>query len=133
MGPELVTKEKKEVAQSSAERLVETGAAFIPDTDIMESTDELVFRLDLPGVTKGDVRIEVDENNVLTIQGKNSFKEPEEDPVLRQYDTGDYYRAFTLGEEFDKDKVSGKLENGVLEIRIPKREEAKPKRIHISI
>lgn len=107
-----------------------SGEAYSPDVDIYTSTDAAVFVVDMPGVGKGDVTIMVDETNSLVIRGKNSNKEPE-NAVLRQYEVGDYYRAFQLSDEYDKDKVSAKLENGLLEVAIPMREEVKPKRIEI--
>ncbi len=131
MAPELIKREKKEVANTSAEQLIESGQAYSPDVDIQASENEVVFIIDLPGVSKGDVKIEIDENDVLSIRAKNSYKEPE-DIMFRQYNNGNYYRAFALSDDLDKDKISGSIENGLLEIRIPKKEEAKPKRIQIN-
>ncbi len=131
MASELEKRGKREVESSSAEQLVETAHSYSPDVDICDSEDSMTFIVDLPGVEKGDVKIEVDENNILSIRAKNSFREPE-GAAVRQYRVGDYYRAFSISEEFDKDKISGKLENGVLTVSIPRREEAKPRRIEIS-
>jgi len=124
-------REKREVSHTGAEQMVDAGSAYSPDVDIYLSEDELLFAVDLPGVEKGAVSIEIDENNSLVIKAKTTLEEPEK-PVLRQFNIGSYYRAFQIGEEFDKDKVNAKLENGLLEVRIPKREEAKPKRIAIN-
>ena len=52
--------------------------------------------------------------------------------MVKEFDVGNYYRAFSISEEFDKNNISGKLENGVLEIIMPRREEVKPRRIQIS-
>ncbi len=131
MATELEKREKREVEASTAEQLVSAANAYSPDVDIADSEEAMLFAVDLPGVEKGDVKIEVDENNILTIRARNSFKEPE-GTAVRQYRIGDYFRAFSIGEEFDKTKISGKLENGVLLVTIPRREEAKPKRIEIS-
>jgi HSP20 family protein len=128
---ELQKREKKEVSHTGAEQMLDAGSAYSPDVDIYLSEDELLLATDLPGVEKGDVNIEIDENNSLVIKAKTTLKETEK-PVYKQFNVGNYYRAFQIGDEFDKDKVSGKLENGLLEVRIPKREEAKPKRIAIN-
>jgi HSP20 family molecular chaperone IbpA len=72
----------------------------------------------------------VDENDTLIIRAKNSHKEPE-GPAIRQFRIGDYYRAFQISEDYDKDKVQAKIENGLLQITIPKKESAKPKKIEI--
>jgi len=130
MATELEKREKQEVGTTAAEQLKHSGPAYSPDVDIYVSDDEAIFVVDLPGVNKGDVTIEVDETQSLVIRGKNSHREAET-AVLRQYEIGDYYRAFQLSDDFDKEKISAKLENGLLEITIPKREEAKPKRIEI--
>ena len=79
---------------------------------------------------KGNVKIEVDETDTLVIRAKNSINEPD-NILVRQFGIGDYYRSFQLSDDFDKDKVQAKLENGHLEVRIPKREEAKPRKIEI--
>jgi len=81
-------------------------------------------------VGKGDVVINMDETDTLVITGKNSWKEPE-NAVVRQYQVGDFYRAFQLSEDYDKEKIKARLENGLLLVTIPKKEEAKPKRIEI--
>ncbi len=130
MSTELEKREKQEVEMAAAEKLHHSGPAYSPDVDIYVSDDAAVFLVDLPGVNKGDVTIEIDETDSLIIRGKNSRKEPDK-PVLRQYEIGDYYRAFQLSDEYDKEKISAKLENGLLEITVPKKEEAKPKRIEI--
>ena len=130
MGTELEKREKQEVSTSAAEQMNQSGPAYSPDVDIHASDDKTVFIVDLPGVGKGDVTIKVDETDALVVSGRNSYKEPE-NPVLRQYEIGNYYRAFQLSDDFDKDKIAAKLENGRLVIKIPKREEAKPRRIEI--
>jgi len=130
MATELEKREKQEVGTTAAEQLKHSGPAYSPDVDIYVSDDEALFVVELPGVNKGDVAIEVDETESLIIRGKTGQKEPD-NAVLRQYRVGDYYRAFQLSDEYDKEKISAKLENGLLEITIPRKEEAKPKRIEI--
>ena len=130
MSTELEKREKQEVASTTAEQLGHSGPAYSPDVDIYVSDDEALFLAELPGVNKGDVTIEVDETQSLIIRGKNGHRELE-NPVLRQYRVGNYYRAFQLSDDYDKEKISAKLENGLLEVTIPKKEEAKPKRIEI--
>ncbi|MBN1131352.1 MAG: Hsp20/alpha crystallin family protein [Chitinispirillaceae bacterium] len=131
MSTELEKREKTEVSTTAAERMNEAGISFSPDVDIYVSDDDALFRVDMPGVEKGNVKIEVDETDTLVIRAKNSINEPEK-VLVRQFDIGNYFRAFQIGDEFDKEKINGRLENGLLEIRIPKREEAKPKKIAIN-
>jgi len=119
------------VTHTAAEQLIDSGNAYTPDVDIFVNNDEAVFAIDLPGVGKGDVAIEITENDTLVIKAKNTHAEPE-NPLLRQYGIGNYYRAFQISDEFDKNQVNAKLDNGMLEVRIPKREEMKPRKIAIT-
>ena len=123
-------REQQEVGTTAAEQLRHSGPAYSPDVDIYVSEDEALFIVDLPGVGKGDVTIEVDESDSLIIRGTNGSR-AQENLVLRQYRTGNYYRVFQLSKEYDKEKISAKIENGLLEVTVPRREEAKPKRIEI--
>jgi HSP20 family protein len=130
MNTDLEKREKQEVSANTAEQMTYTGPAYSPDVDIYASDDAAVFAVDLPGVGKGDVTIQVDETNSLIIRGKNSHKEPDH-AVLRQFNTGNYYRAFQISDEYDKDKINAKLENGLLVVTVPQREEVKPRKIEI--
>lgn len=130
MTTDLEKREKQEVSTTGAEQMNHSGPAYSPDVDIYSSDDKVVFAVDLPGVGKGDVDIQIDETNTLVIRAKNSQQEPQI-TVLRQYGVGDYYRAFQISEDYDKDNVSAKVENGLLEVAIPKKESAKPRKIEI--
>ncbi|MDB5048024.1 MAG: hypothetical protein JWO30_1095 [Fibrobacteres bacterium] len=121
---------KKEAA-GTPENLIGLENAYLPDAAIYETEDNLFIRLDIPGVEKGQVQIEVDETNTLQMRAKNGFEEPS-GIVFREFVVGDYYRSFRLGEEFDKDGIMAKLEDGVLELTVAKKEEVKPKRISIN-
>lgn len=131
MSSEIEKRQKKEVASTAAEQMNHSGRAYSPDVDIYASEDEALFVVELPGVGKGDVSIQVDETDTLVIRARNSHVEPD-GIVHRQYRTGDYYRAFQISDDFDKEKVNAKLENGLLEVTIPKKESAKPKKIEIT-
>lgn len=131
MSTDLEKREKQQVNTTAAEQMDTSGPAYSPDVDIYLSEDRAVFMVDLPGVGKGDVRVQIDETNTLTIRAKNSHEEPQ-GAALRQYRIGDYYRAFQISDEYDKEKVEATLENGLLRIEVPKKESAKPKRIEIN-
>lgn len=115
---------------SSAELLVEAGTAIQPDVDIIEEPTGLILYLDVPGVATGATKVEVDENGILSMRAKNSFDEPEGE-LARQGQVRDYYRAFQLGQEFDRNRITAALKDGVLTITIPRKEDAIPKRIEI--
>lgn len=132
MVTELEKREKQEIGTTAAEKLGNSGPAFSPDIDIYISEDALFLAVDLPSVAKGDVTIQFDESNALIINAKTSQREPE-NCVLRQFNSGNYYRAFQLSDDYNKDKVAAVLENGLLKVTIPKREEVKPRTIEIKI
>ena len=129
---ELSKREQTPVQSSTAEQLVSAQNAFSPDVNIYDNREALILSIDIPGVHKGDVSVEVDENNVLSIRAKTSFTAPEGTPLLEEFEPGDYFRSFTLSNEFQNDRISGKLEKGVLEVIIPRREDVKPRKIQIS-
>jgi len=129
---ELEKREQKEVVNTSAELLIEASNSFTPDTDIIDTGDNLILMMDLPGVKKGNVDIRIDNNNTLVVRAKNNVNEPENQKST-EFCLGNYYRSFMLSDEFDKEKVHGVLENGCLEITIPRREEVKPRQIKINI
>ncbi len=131
MATEVSRRGRKEVSASTTENVSQVSNAYEADADIFSTESELTLYLDLPGVEKGAVEIELDETNTLQIKAKGSVEEPK-GLQFREFQIGDFYRAFRLGEEYDRDKVSATLENGVLKVNVPKREEAKPKRIAIS-
>ena len=132
MTVDLEKREQKEVNTTAAEHITHSGPAYSPDVDIYLSDDEVVFAIDIPGVEKGNVDISIDETDTLTILAKNTHS-PLEGAVMRQYRIGNYYRSFRISDEFDKDSVSAELENGLLQITIPKKESAKPRKIEITV
>lgn len=109
-----------------------TERYFTPAVDICNDESGLDIFMDLPGVEKNDVKIEVDENNVLSINAKQSYAEPEK-AVLREFTTGNFYRAFSLSEELERDSISASFEDGVLKLHIPRKEEQKPQKIEITL
>ena len=115
---------------SSPELMVEPGTAIQPDVDIVEEPQGLTLYLDLPGVATGATQVEVDENGILSMRAKNTFQEPEGE-LARQGQVRDYYRAFQLGQEFDRNRITAALKDGVLTVTIPRKEDAIPKRIEI--
>ena len=76
-----------------------------------------------------DLRV---ENNLLTIRGKPAHSAPG-DVVYREYDLVNFFRQFELNERVDQPKISAELKNGVLTLKLPKAEEAKPRRIEVTV
>src|SRR5918997_2075922 len=104
------------------------------DMDIVETEDHFVLKADLRGLTESDVNIEL-ESNVLTISGERKTEhEAKKDGYYRlERTSGTFSRALTLPEGIDADAVTANFDNGVLEVRIPKPAEAKPRRVQIGV
>jgi HSP20 family protein len=107
---------------------------WIPAMDLVEDEDRYVLRADLPGVSGDDVNIEF-EDNVLTISGRRTSEHEERRDGYHRVEraSGSFSRALTLPEGIDPDSIQADFENGVLEVRIPKPEEAKPRRVSIGV
>ena len=107
---------------------------WIPAMDLAEAENEFVLRADLPGLTEEDVNIEVDDN-VLTISGERKAEQEDRKEgfyrVERSY--GSFRRSLTLPENVDPETVKATFENGVLEVRVPKPEERKPRKVSIAV
>ncbi|HST40130.1 MAG TPA: Hsp20/alpha crystallin family protein [Conexibacter sp.] len=109
-------------------------ARWVPAMDLVESEDHFVLRADLPGVHEEDVAIELDER-VLTVSGeRKAAVESERGGVHRlERAHGAFSRSLTLPEGVDGDAIAASFERGVLEVRIPKPAERKPRRIAIGV
>jgi HSP20 family protein len=105
---------------------------WVPPMDLVEADDHFVLKADLPGLAEEDVTIEI-QDNVLTISGSREAEHERKEQgwyrLERSY--GSFNRSLTLPEGVDADKVEASFDRGVLELRIPKPEERKPRRIQI--
>jgi len=103
-----------------------------PLVDIYETDDGLVLLADMPGARDEDVNVSVDED-VLTIEATVSDGGAGDvEPVSCEFEPRRYRRAFSLSRDIDRERIAGKVEQGVLEIRLPKAPEAQVRRIPIS-
>jgi HSP20 family protein len=109
-----------------------TMRRWMPAMDLVESGDHFVLRADLPGMSEDDVKIELEEGT-LTISGerKAEHEEKEEGYYRVERAFGSFSRSLTLPKGINPDAVSASFDRGVLEVRIPKPEERKPRRISI--
>ena len=105
---------------------------WMPAMDLVESGDHFVLRADLPGLDQEDVKIEL-EDTTLTISGerKAEHEEKEEGYYRLERAFGSFSRTLQLPKGIDPEGVSANFDRGVLEVRIPKPEERKPRRIEI--
>ena len=111
------------------------GAArrWMPPMDLLETDEHFVLRADLPGMTEADVNIEL-EDNVLTVSGeRKAEREDKREGFYRMERAfGSFSRSLTLPKGVDPEAVNASFDQGVLEVRIPKPEQRKPRRINIS-
>lgn len=126
---EIQPKEKREIA-TPAEQTT-PGPSFTPSVDICETDKTITLVADMPGVKAKDLNIDLNEN-VLTISGSVDKPEgSEEMDLFREYDTGRYFRQFSLSELIDQAKIEAKLSDGVLRLTLPKVEKAAPRKISV--
>jgi HSP20 family protein len=106
---------------------------WAPAMDLVERDDHLVLKADLPGLSEDDVRIEV-QDRVLTISGdrKTEHEDKREGYYRMERAFGSFARSVTLPDGIDADRIDASFDKGVLEVRIPKPEERKPRRIEIA-
>ena len=109
----------------------ETGA-WIPAVDIHETDNSFVVTADLPGMKKDDIRVDL-RDNTLTLSGEKKFEETtSKDNYLRvERSYGSFYRSLMLPSNVDANNIKASYKEGVLQLTIPKKEEAKPKQIKI--
>ena len=122
--------ERTEVSKT-AQQTARNGASLMPPVDVLEDASGITLFADLPGVSKDKLNLQV-ESDTLTIEGDVTIPTPEGlEASYAEVGLPRYRRVFTLSKELDAGKVTAELANGVLKLRIPKAEHAKPRRIEI--
>lgn len=123
--------EVEKVEQKQPEPIRE-DRVYVPQTDIYEKDDAIMVRCDMPGVAQDQLDIRLD-NNELEITGTQTVSVPEGmDQLIAEYETGTYRRKFNIPQLIDRDTIRARLHNGVLELELPKAEQAKPRKIEIT-
>ncbi|HVL97111.1 MAG TPA: Hsp20/alpha crystallin family protein [Solirubrobacteraceae bacterium] len=107
---------------------------WVPAMDLVETGDDFVLRADLPGLSEEDVKIEI-EDNVLTVSGERQGEQESREQGFYRLERsfGAFSRSLTLPKGVDVDGVAASFDRGVLEVRIPKPEQVKPRRISIAV
>ena len=111
-----------------------TVAQWAPLVDISEDEKEYLIKAELPEVKKEDVKVSV-QNDVLSITGERKSEKEEKGKKFHRVERayGSFYRSFTLPEDADGSKVAAEFKDGLLKVRLPKSENAKPKNIEVKV
>ena len=119
---------------NGGEKEMLTVTEWSPSVDISEDDKEFLVKAELPDVKREDIKVNV-ENGVLTITGERKFEKEEKGKkyhrIERSY--GSFTRSFTLPEAVKADKVAAEFKDGLLHVRLPKDESAKPKNIAVNL
>ncbi len=109
-----------------------SSAVWAPQTDLSETDDAFRIRLDVPGLEKDDININL-QNNTLTVSGSRSSErtEEEEEYVRVERAFGNFHRTFTLPDAVDAENIEAAYDSGVLTIHVPKTEESTRRQIEI--
>ena len=127
---DIQARDKQEV-QSTSEQTT-PGRVFSPLVDIFEDDQALTIIADMPGVPSDNVSIDLQED-ILTLTGVPSLSIPDsEEIVVQEFETGKYFRQFTLSEVIDQANIKAKLNHGVLHVTLPKVGPAKPRKVQIT-
>jgi HSP20 family protein len=110
------------------------SSSWTPVADVAEYANEYVVQMELPGVSKEDVKITIEEN-MLTIQGEKKHEKETKEPNFHRTERsyGSFQRSFTLPKTVKTDEIGAAYTDGILNITIPKADEVKPKQIDIKI
>ena len=127
---ELQAQEKRELQRKDESTI--PARTFVPTTDIYETDQALTVVMEMPGVDKANLDINV-ESDVLNVVGRIDFSRYEKlQPVYTEYNVGHYRRNFSLeSNKVDQEKIKAEMKDGVLTLSLPKAEKVKPRRITI--
>ena len=124
---EIEPREKAELATEDTR----PGLVFRPDVDILEQPDAYMILADMPGASEEFVDISLDKG-VLTLDARAAVEdEPQGTTRYAEYRSGSYHREFRISKNIDASAVTARMKNGVLELRLPKSAESRPRRIAV--
>jgi len=125
-------KDAVEVKQNlSWDEALERESWIAPLVDIYETKDDYFLNAQMPGVKKENIKIKLEDGN-LVIMGRIDYDASlNHKYALKETEIGNFYRRFKISDSVDESKVDAKLENGILNVKLPKQERVKPKTIEI--
>jgi HSP20 family protein len=126
---ELQVQKKREVEKKDEATI--PARVFLPNADIYETPNDLKVVLEMPGIEKNNVEINI-EDDVLHVEGRLDLsKYSGLQPLYTEYNVGHYARSFQLSSKIDQSKIGAEMKDGVLSLTLPKAEEAKPRTIQV--
>ena len=108
------------------------GPVYAPAVDIFEDADGLTLVADVPGATDEAIEIDLDDKTLTISADVVDEQRDEEHEVAREWAPGRYHRRFTLSDRIDRERIEATLNDGVLRLRLPKIEQARPRKITVS-
>lgn len=119
---------------SQADTKPAATAAFVPPVDVYEDENKVVLKLEVPGLKREEIDIQLD-NHTLTVRGERKFEKEENRENFRRIERryGSFYRAFTLPNTLNTEQVKADYDAGVLRVEVQKRAEARPRQIKVAI
>jgi HSP20 family protein len=124
-------KTQAEMQQAAADREASEQAALLPTVDITEDSEGITLKADLPGVARENLDVSV-EGDTLTIEGRVRLGEAASmRSVYAEVSVDRYRRSFLLSRDLDTARIDAQVRGGVLTLTVPKREQAKPRRIEV--
>ena len=125
---DIVTVKDKE---QNWDEVLETESVVAPFVDVYETDDDFHLVANMPGVTRDDVKLKLEEGS-LSILGKVNYKDLKNRKyILNENEIGNYYRKFRISNSVDETKIEARFENGQLTVRLPKHDRIKPRTIEI--
>ena len=111
-----------------------TNGVWFPPVDVLESRDSYLIRAELAGMKKEDFNLEV-RDGTLTLSGERNFEEPANGVEYHRVEraSGKFVRSFSLPHTIKSDEIKASYRDGILEVHVPKADEAKPKQIAITV
>ena len=111
-------------------REMETRRTIRPVGNIWEEDGKVMLRLEMPGVTKQNIELRV-ENDQLMVRGRREIEDQEKNYVVRERVRGDFAQTYTLDDTIDRDRIDAKMERGILTVTLNLKESVKPRKIEV--
>lgn len=122
---------KTAAEEAAAAEHTRSGRFYRPNVDILEREDELLVVADVPGAQGERIDVKFEDGTLSMHAEVEPRRDKDHEYLLREYDVGDYYRTFRVGEAIDAGKITADYADGVLTLHLPKAEAIKPRKISV--